>query len=127
MDRTAWFAMMRAEHISVRFAKEIESNFGEYPGISIVETLWDSDWGRGCAEHFGIENLRVPDHAGHVEAISDRERLWFGLTGPFIYKIHGDETKRLGEAGDPHVEHWVVVDVHAVNNVEYVRRSLDTH
>jgi len=61
MDRTAWFAMMRAEHISVRFAKEIESNFGEYPGISIVETLWDSDWGRGCAEHFGIENLRVPE------------------------------------------------------------------
>ena len=61
MDRTAWFAMIKAQHISVRFAKEIESYFGEYPGVSIVEALWNSDWGRECAEHFGIENLRVPE------------------------------------------------------------------
>lgn len=61
MDRAAWYAMIRAQHISVRFAKEIEAHFGEYPSVTIVEALWNSDWGRECAEHFGIEELRVPE------------------------------------------------------------------
>lgn len=60
MDREDWYAMIRKEDISVRFAKEIESYFSEYPGPGIIEALWNSDWGREVAEHFGIEHLRVP-------------------------------------------------------------------
>tara|TARA_B110000008_G_scaffold7792_2_gene7608 strand:+ start:280 stop:531 length:252 start_codon:yes stop_codon:yes gene_type:complete len=61
MTRDEWFALIKREDISLRFATEIESFFGEYPGIGIVEALWSSDWGRGVAEHFGIDHLRMPE------------------------------------------------------------------
>lgn len=61
MNKEEWWAMIHNERINERFAKELEATFEEYPGTAIVEALFDSDWGRGCRDHFGIEELRVSE------------------------------------------------------------------
>lgn len=61
MNREQWYSMIDDQHISLRFAQEIESTFQEYPGADIIEVMWYSDWGRECAEHFNITELRMPE------------------------------------------------------------------
>ena len=60
MTRDEWFAMIKKEHINLRFASEVASTFKEYPSSAILEVMWNSDWGRKLAKHFGIETLRTP-------------------------------------------------------------------
>lgn len=61
MNREEWYKMIEDQNISLRFAREIEARFEEYPGPEIIEVMWNSDWGRECAEHFGIGELRMPE------------------------------------------------------------------
>jgi hypothetical protein len=61
MNREDWWAMIEMEWINTRFAAEIESHFGEYPSSAMIEVLFNSDWGRGVRNHFGIDQLRTSE------------------------------------------------------------------
>ena len=60
MTRDEWWAMIEREWIDRRFATELEAYFQEYPGAAMMEALFNSDWGRGVRDHFGIEEFRTP-------------------------------------------------------------------
>ncbi len=66
-------ALIAEKGINVTFAGEVARTYGCYPSEHVLQMIWESEFGAGVREHFGVTHLYDADEIR--ERLGDRADL----------------------------------------------------